>query len=78
MARIGSKLIEDTEFVKQCTLKKEFLSQRRNSILVGQDDNGRLSYVSEILIYDDKLSRIFANLHAQVLSEYLETAECKE
>ena len=61
-------------------MKKEFLQGKRYSIntLKNMDEFSKVNYINEMLLYDDKMSRHVAQIHAKILKEHLENAQVQE
>lgn len=76
MDQIGSKFFEDVEFRKQVNIKKDFMDGKRYSVrmLNKMDEVSKMNYINEILLYDDKVSRQVAQIHAEVLKEHVDNA----
>ena len=77
MDQIGQKLLSDMRFINQLNMKKEFLQGKRYSIrtLNNMDEFTKVNYINEMLLYDEKVSRHVAQIHANVLKEHINNAE---
>ena len=66
--------------MKILNMKKEFLQGKRYSInaLNKMDESFKVNYINEMLLYDDKISRQVAQIHAKILKEHLDNAQVQE